>query len=110
MFSDHVISVAGRSILLTPHDLFMAAILLLIGAVLLTAFFLSRKRFVVLRKSEAAEQLTYELSRIADALERVANMPADSAIAAGMRLQQHTQPQSQTESKGSSYSVLGLDH
>jgi len=47
------------------------------------------------------------LSRIADALERIANRPADAAIAAASQRQQQTQTPPQRESPGISYSMFG---
>jgi len=41
-----------------------------------------RRRSIVLQRSVVSDQVVYELSRIADALDRIANRPADQAIAA----------------------------
>ena len=57
------------------------------------------------------DQLTFELSRIADALDRIANRPAERAIAAASRRQvQQTQlppPPPQRESTGIALSMFG---
>lgn len=106
MFSDHLITIAGRSVTITSHDIFMTGVSLVIGLVFWTALYFSRKRIVVLKKSSGTEQVTFELSRIADALERIANRPADEVIAAAARRQQVTQPP-QRESKGIAYSMFG---
>lgn len=92
MISDHVITVAGRSVTITSHDVFMAGVSIVIGLLFWLALYFSRKRIVVLKRSSAVDQLTFELSRIADALERIANHPAERAIAAASRRQ--LQPQS----------------
>lgn len=92
MFSDHLIIIAGRSITITSHDMLMIFVSLATGLLFWTALYFSRKRIVVLRRSPGTEQLAFELSRIADALERIANRPADDAIAAASRRQQQTQP------------------
>jgi hypothetical protein len=92
LFSDHVIIIAGRSITITTHDMLMIFVSLATGLLFWTALYFSRKRIVVLKRSPGTEQLTFELSRIADALERIANRPADDAIAAASRRQQQTQP------------------
>jgi hypothetical protein len=77
------------------------------GLLFWTALYFSRKRIVVLKRSSGTEQLTFELSRIADALERIANRPADEVIAAATRRQQLTQQPPQRESKGIAYSMFG---
>ena len=77
------------------------------GLLFWTALYFSRKRVVVLKRSSGTDQVTLELSRIADALERIANRTADDAIAAASRRQQQIQPPPQRESKGVAYSMLG---
>jgi hypothetical protein len=107
MLSDHIITLAGRSFTITSHDLFMASFSILTGLIFWAILYFSRKRIVVVKRSSGTDQLTYELSRIADALERIANRPADRAIAAAMRGQPLAQPSTQRESKGISYSMFG---
>ena len=107
MFSDHVINIAGRSITITSHDMLMVFVSVATGLLFLMALYFSRKRVVVLKRSSGTDQLTFELSRIADALERVANRPADDAIAAASARQQQEQPPPQRESKGVAYSMFG---
>jgi hypothetical protein len=88
VFSDHLITIAGRSFTITSHDMLMTCVSLATGLLFWTALYFSRKRIVVLKRSPGTEQLTFELSRIADALERIANRPADETIAAASRRQQ----------------------
>jgi len=107
LFSDHVITIAGRSITITSHDAFMAGISVVIGLLFWAALYFSRKRIVVLKRSNGTDQVTFELSRIADALERIANRPADRAIAAATRRQLEAQPPAQRESPGRAYSMFG---
>ncbi len=108
MFSDHLITIAGRSFNITSHDTLMIFFSLATGLLFWAALYFSRKRIVVLKRSPGTEQLTFELSRIADALERIANRPADEAIAAvSRRQQQQTQPPPQRDSKGIGYSMFG---
>jgi hypothetical protein len=107
LFSDHLIIIAGRSITITSHDSLMIFISLVTSLLFWTALYFSRKRIVVLKRSAGTEQLTFELSRIADALERIANRPADDAIAAASRRQQQSQQPQPRDSKGSAYSMLG---
>ena len=107
MLSDHVISIAGRSITITSHDMLMMYVSIITGLLFWAALYFSRKRIVVLKRSSGTDQVTFELSRIADALERIANRPADEAIAAASRRQQLLQPPPQRESKNLSYSIFG---
>jgi hypothetical protein len=107
LFSDHVITLAGRSITITSHDAFMAGVSVAIGLLFWAALYFSRKRIVVLKRSNITDQVALELSRIADALERIANRPADRAIAAATRRQFQAQPPPQRESQGKAYSMFG---
>jgi hypothetical protein len=109
LFSDHVITIAGRSITITSHDTFMAGASVVIGLLFWAALYFSRKRIVVLKRSHGTDQVAFELSRIADALERIANRPADRAIAAATRRQFQPQspPPPQRESQGIAYSMFG---
>ena len=107
MFSDHLITIAGRSITITSHDILMMLVSVVTGLLFWTALYFSRKRVVVLKRSSGTDQVTLELSRIADALERIANRTADDAIAAASRRQQQIQPPPQRESKGVAYSMFG---
>ena len=107
MFSDHLITISGRSFTFTSHDMLMTLVSVVTGLLFWTALYFSRKRVVVLKRSTGTDQVTFELSRIADALERIANRPADDAIAAASRRQQQLQPPPQRESKGISYSMFG---
>jgi hypothetical protein len=107
LFSDHLITIAGRSITITSHDLIMMLVSLATGLLFWTALYFSRKRVIVLKRSSGTDQVTFELSRIADALERIANRPADDAIAAASRRQQQTQPPPRRDSPGISYSMFG---
>jgi hypothetical protein len=106
MFSDFVITIAGRSFTVTSHDIFLTAVSVVIGVVFWVALYFSRKRIVVLKKSSGTDQLTLELSRIADALERIANRPADRIIAAATRRQQ-AEPTPSREARRVAYSIFG---
>ena len=107
MFSDHLITIAGKTITITSHDMLMMFVSVVTGVVFWTALYFSRKRIVVLKRSSPVDQLTDELSRIADALERIANRPADGTIAAATRPQPDVEPPLQRESKGVAYSMFG---
>jgi hypothetical protein len=106
MFSDFVITIAGRSITVTSHDIFLTAVSVVIGVVFWVALYFSRKRIVVLKRSNGTDQLTLELSRIADALERIANRPADRIIAAAARRQQ-AEPTPPPQARRVAYSIFG---
>ncbi len=82
MLSDHVFHFFSRTITITANEQFLA-ILVFVAAV--TAWAVQqfrRRRSVVVQRSVVSDQLVYELSRIADALDRIANRPADQVIAA----------------------------
>jgi hypothetical protein len=107
LFSDHLITIAGRSITITSHDMLMMFVSVVSGLAFWTALYFSRKRVVVLKRSSGTDQVSFELSRIANALERIANRPADEAIAAASQRQQQIQRPLQRESKDIAYSMLG---
>jgi hypothetical protein len=107
LLSDQVITIAGRSITITSHDMFMTGVSLVIGLVFWAALYFSRKRIVVLKRSSGTDQVAFELSRIADALDRIANRPADRAIAAARPREHQMQPSPQRESHGIAYSMFG---
>jgi hypothetical protein len=106
MLSDRTISLAGRSITITNHELLLMGGAILVCLLLWTALYFSRKRVVILRRSSGTDQITFELARIADALERIANQPADRAVAAATRRQQQqSEPVSQA-SRSAAYSMF----
>ena len=107
MLSDHIITIAGRSITITSHDIFMTVVSLVIGVLFWAALYFSRKRIVVVKRSSGTDQLTFELSRIADALDRLASQSTDRAIAAARRRQVQVPPPPQRESRGITYSMFG---
>ena len=107
MLSDYVITLAGKSITITSHDIIMTGVSIVVGLVFWTALYFSRKRIVVLRGSQSTDQLTFELSRIADALDRIASSPADHVIAEEALLHQQMRPLPQQELRDISYSIFG---
>jgi len=84
----------------------MAGVSLVMGLLFWTAVSFSRRRIVVLKRSSGTEQVAFELSRIADALERIANRPADRAIAAATRRQIQMQSIPERKSQGAVYSIF----
>ena len=111
MFSDHVITLGARSFTVTGHDILMTIVSLVIGIIFFLALYFSRKRIVVLKRSRVSDDLIIELSRIADALERLANQRADRTIAAASRRQELAQkplpPPPAPERRGVSLSMFG---
>jgi hypothetical protein len=106
LISDQVITIAGRSVTITSHDVLMAGASLAIGLLFWIAVYFSRKRIVVLNRSGALDQVTFELSRIADALDRIANHPAERAITAASRRQLQPPSPPQRESQVVAHSLF----
>jgi len=82
LLSDHVISFFGRTITITNHEQLLAILVLAVIATAWAVQLFRRRRSVVVQKSAVSDQMLYELSRIADALERIANHPAYQVISA----------------------------
>src|SRR3989449_8746294 len=82
LLSDHVFHFFGRTITITGYEQFLAILVLVIAATAWAVQQFRRRRSVVVQKSAVSDQLVYELSRIADALDRIADRPADQGIAA----------------------------
>ncbi len=82
MLSDHVFSFFGRTLTITSNEQLIAVAVVLIAVTAWAVQQFRRRRTVVLQRSAVSDQVVSELSRIADALERIANRPADQVIAA----------------------------
>jgi len=82
LLSDHVFSFFGRTLTITSNEQLIAVAVVLIAVTAWAVQQFRRRRSVVLQKSAVSDQVVSELSRIADALERIANRPADQVIAA----------------------------
>jgi hypothetical protein len=82
LLSDHVFSFFGRNVTITSHEELLAIILVVVAVTAWAVQQFRRRRSIVLQRSVVSDQLVYELSRIADALDRIANRPADQVIAA----------------------------
>src|SRR5712691_531429 len=87
LLSDHVFSFFGRTITITSHEQFLAILVLVVAATAWAVQQFRRRRSVVVQRSAVSDQVVNELSRIADALERIANHPADQLIAAASNRQ-----------------------
>jgi hypothetical protein len=105
MLSDRTFSFAGRSFTITNHELLWIGGVILVCLLLWGAIYFSRKHVVILRRSSGTDQITFELSRIADALERIANQPADSVIEAAAPPRQQSEHLSE-RSKSAAYSIF----
>ena len=81
LLSDHVFHLFGRTITITSHEQFLAILLLAVAATAWAVQQFRRRRAVVLQRSAVSDQIVYELSRIADALDRISNRPVDHYIA-----------------------------
>jgi len=101
LLSDHVISLFGRTITITNHDQLFAIVMLAAVAAAWAVHLFRRRRTVVVQRSAVTDQMLYELARIADALERIANHPADQVIAAANRRAE--------QSRGNPLSIFGRD-
>jgi type II secretory pathway pseudopilin PulG len=75
----------GRTIAITSREELLAIVVLAIVATAWAVQLFRRRRTVVVQRSAVSDQMLYELARIADALERIANHPADQVIAAANR-------------------------
>jgi K+-sensing histidine kinase KdpD len=87
LLSDHVFSIFGRTLTITTYEQIVTYAIVLIVATVWAVQQFRRKRTVVLQRSAVSDQALYELSRIADALDRIANRPADQLIAAASNRQ-----------------------
>ena len=85
MLSDHVYHLFGRAITITSHEQLLAILLLTIAATAWAVQQFRRRRAVVLQRSAVSDQIVYELTRIADALDRISNRPLDQYIAPSNR-------------------------
>jgi hypothetical protein len=81
LLSDHVFHFFGRTITITGREEFLAIMVLVVAATAWAVQQFRRRRAVVLQRSVVSDQLVYELSRIADALDRISNRPVDQFIA-----------------------------
>jgi hypothetical protein len=83
VLSDTVFSLGGHTINISSAELLVAGVSLLGLAAFLLMF--SRGRRVVLQRSATTDDLSIQLARIAESLERIANRPADHLIAEASR-------------------------
>jgi hypothetical protein len=82
LLSDHIFHFFGRTITITGREEFLAILVLVVAATAWAVQQFRRRRAVVLQRSAVSDQIVYELSRIADALDRISNRPVDQLISA----------------------------
>ena len=82
MLSDHVLHFFGRTITLTDKEQLAAIVIVVIAVTAWAVQQFRHRRSVAIQRSMVSDQVVYELSRIADALDRIANRPVDEAMAA----------------------------
>lgn len=82
MLSDYPFQFFGRAITITGREQFLALVFLAVAGTTWVILQLRRRRAVVLQRSAVSDQLVYELSRIADALDRLASRPLEPTIPA----------------------------
>ena len=80
MLSDYPFHFFGRTITITEHEQFLALVFLAVAATTWVILQFRHRRAVVVQRSAVSDQVVYELSRIADALDRLANRPMDQTI------------------------------
>lgn len=86
MLSDHALQFFGRTITITSNEQFLAIVFLVVAAATWGVLQFRRRQAIVLQRSVVSDQVVYELSRIADALDRLASRPMDQTItAAGLK-------------------------
>lgn len=82
LLSDHVFHFFSRTITISGREELLAIVVLVVLATAWAVQQFRRRRSIVLQRSAVSDQVVYELSRIADALDRISNRPADQVIAA----------------------------
>ena len=101
MLSDHIFSFFGRTFTITRYEQLAAVAIVCIIVTAWAVQQFRRKRVIVVQRSAVSDQLLFELSRIADSLDRIANRPADEIIAAAS--------QKDEDSRTIPYSIFGRE-
>jgi hypothetical protein len=91
--SDYAITVASHTIELTYHDAVVIGLAILIALAFWAVLHFSRRRVIHIEHSDATNQIMLELSRIAVALQDIANRPADQMIASASRHEVEPEPE-----------------
>lgn len=101
MLSDHIYSFFGRTFTITRYEQLVAVAIVCIIVTAWAVQQFRRKRVIVVQRSSVSDQLLFELGRIADSLEILANRPADQIIASASH--------SDEESRTIPYSMFGRE-
>jgi len=80
VLSDFPVHLFGRTINITGQEQFLAVVFILVAVVTWGVLQFRSRRAVVLQRSAVTDQMVYELSRIADALDRLASRPVDQTF------------------------------
>lgn len=80
MLSDYPFHLFGRTINITGQEQFLALVFVLVAVATWGILQFRRRRAVVLQRSAVTDQMVYEMSRIADALDRLATRPTDQTF------------------------------
>ncbi len=101
LLSDHVFSFFGRTFTITGREELLMIVVLAVAATAWAVQQFRRRRSIVVQRSAVTDEMLYELARIADALERIANRPADEVIAAANKRVE--------QSRGTPLSIFGRE-
>jgi hypothetical protein len=80
VLSDYPFHLFGRTINITGQEQFLALVFILVATATWGILQFRRRRAVVLQRSAVTDQMVYELSRIADALDRLAARPVEQTF------------------------------
>ena len=80
MLSDYPLHLFGRTINITGQEQFLAVVFVLVAAATWGVLQFRRRQAIVLHRSAVTDQMVYELSRIADALDRLATRPMEQTF------------------------------
>ena len=80
MLSDYPFHLFGRTINITGQEQFLAVVFVVVAVATWGVLQIRHRRAVVLHRSAVTDQMVYELSRIADGLDRLASRPVDQTF------------------------------
>jgi len=80
VLSDFPLHLFGRTINITGQEQFLALVFILVAGATWYVLQFRRRRAIFLQRSAVTDQMVYELSRIADALDRLATRPMEQTF------------------------------
>ncbi|HKW31747.1 MAG TPA: hypothetical protein VJN92_02000 [Candidatus Acidoferrum sp.] len=80
MLSDFPVHLFGRTINITGQEQFLAVLFVVVAVATWGVLQIRHRRAVVLHRSAVTDQMVYELSRIADTLDRLATRPTEQTF------------------------------